>query len=116
MSAALAAMLVLLHAPCCDVFAAPPAVGVPADTAVTQTRHDDCGAPVSGERCAPWLDQVFVPADDAVLSVSAPSGVDAPLLSGHVSVPTQRMTGVVPRAGAPPPVRAVYLFTSRLLL
>lgn len=124
MSAALAVVLVLMQAPCCEAFAAVPPAAVPAEKDAIQCRHDDCGmgrhddcgVPTASERCTTWLDQAFFPVDDALPPVSGSPGVDAPLPNAGISVQTACVTGAVPHAGAPPPARALYLFTSRLLL
>lgn len=115
-STALVVALVLLLTPCCEVFAVPQAAGAPVNTDTHQTHHDDSDAPLSGEHCASWLDQAFFPADEAVLLSSEPPGINAPLLYSQPTVQFPRMVSVVPRAGAPPPMRAIYLLTSRFLL
>jgi hypothetical protein len=119
MSTALTFALVLLLTPCCEVFAALPDVGTPANTDTLHTHHDDDDdgdAPPLDEHCAPWLDQAFIPVGDAALPSSGPSGVDAAPPYQQPSVQFPRITSVVPHAGAPPPARAVYLLTSRFLL
>lgn len=115
-STALAVTLVLLLTPCCEVFATLPATGVPANTDALHTHHDDGDAPPSGEHCASWLDQTFMPVGDAALTSLAPSSVDSPPPYLLPSVQFPRLTNVVPRSGAPPPGRAVYLLTSHFLL
>ena len=114
-STALVVALFLQLTPCCEVLAALPTTGVPATTG-THHNHDDVDAPLSDECCAPWLDQAFIPASEAALLFPEPLGMDAPLLHGQPSVQFPRMASVVPRAGAPPPTRAIYLLTSRFLL
>lgn len=116
MSAVLAVTLVLLLTPCCEIFAAAPAAGIPANTDAFQTGHDDCDAPPSGEHCAPCFDQAFFPVADATLSASGPSGIDVAPPNPQHSVQYPRMASIVPHAGAPPPARALYLVTSRRLL
>lgn len=113
-SAALAVTLVLLLTPCCEVFAALPDAGIPANT--LHGHHDDGDAPLSGEQCTPWLDLAFMSVGDAVLPSPGPSGIDAPPPYLQPPVLFARMASVIPRAGAPPPARAVYLLTSRFLL
>lgn len=115
-STALVVALVLLLTPCCEVFAVLQATGAPANTDTHHTHDDDSDAPFSGERCAPWLEQAFIPSAEAALLSSETSGIDAPLLYTRPSVQYPRMASVVPHAGAPPPGRAVYLLTSRFLL
>ena len=115
-STALAIAFVLLLTPCCEVFAALPAAGVPANTDALHTHHDDGDTPPSGEHCAPWLDQTFIPVGDAALPTSGPTGMDAPPPHQQSSVQFPRMASIVPHAGAPPPARALYLLTSRFLL
>lgn len=117
LSTALAVALFLLLTPCCEVFAALPAAGTPADTDALHTHHDDGNAPPPGEHCAPWLDQTFIPpVGDAALPSSGPTGMDAAPSYQQPSAQFPRMASVVPHAGAPPPTRAVYLLTSRFLL
>lgn len=115
-STALAVALVLLLTPCCEVFAALPAAGVPAHTDAFHAHHGDGDAPPSGEHCASWLDQAFIPLGDAVMPSSGPTGIDAAPPYQQSSVQFPRMASVDPHAGAPPPGRAVYLLTSRFLL
>ena len=115
-STALAVALVLLLTPCCEVFAAPPAAGVPANTDALRTHHDDGDTPPSGEHCAPWLEQAFIPVGDAALPSPGPSGIDAAPPYMRPSMQFPQMAVVVPHAGAPPPARALYLFTTRFLL
>ena len=116
-STALAVALVLLLTPCCEVFAALAVADVPANTDASHAHHHDDGdAPPSGEHCASWLEQAFLPVGDAVLPSSGPSGIDAAPLYEQLSARIPRMASVVPHAGAPPPARALYLLTSRLLL
>jgi hypothetical protein len=113
---ALAVALVLLLTPCCEVFAALSDAGVPAHMDALHAHHDDGDAPPSGEHCAPWLEQTFMPVGDAAMLSSGPSGIDAAPPYQQPSVQFPRMASVVPHAGAPPPTRAVYLLTSRFLL
>jgi len=122
-STALAVTLVLLLTPCCEVFAALPAAGVPGNTDTHHTHHDngdshhdDIGPPASGGHCATWLDQAFIPVGEAALLSSEPPGIDAPLLFRQPGVQFPRVASIVPHAGAPPPTRAIYLLTSRFLL
>jgi hypothetical protein len=115
-STALVVALVMLLTPCCEVFAVPQAAGAPENTDTHPAHHDDGDAPLSGEHCAPWFDQAFIPASEAALLASEVSGIDAPLPYTQTSVQCPRMIRVTPRAGAPPPTRAVYLLTSRFLL
>lgn len=118
-STALTFTLVLLLTPCCEVVAALPDIGTPANTDTHDphhTHHDDGGAPSSDEHCAPWLSQTFVPAGDAALLTSAPTGIDVAPPYPLPSLQFPRIASVAPHAGAPPPARAVYLLTSRLLL
>ena len=115
-STALAIALILLLTPCCEVFAALLDAGTPAHTGTLHTHYNDGDAPPPGERCAPWLEQVFIPVSDAALPSSGPSGIDASPSYQQLSVQFPRMVSVVPHAGAPPPGCAVYLLTSRLLL
>lgn len=116
MSTVLAVALVLLLTPCCEVLAALPATGVPAHTDALHTHHDDSDVPPSGEHCAPWLEQAFMPVGDATLPSSGPSGIDAAPPYQQPSAQFPRVATIVPHAGAPPPARAVYLLTSRFLL
>ena len=113
-STALAVALVLLLTPCCEVFAALSDAGTPANTDTLHSHHNNGDTP--GERCAPWLEQAFIPVSDAALLSSGPSGIDASPSYQQLSVQFPRMVSVVPHAGAPPPARAVYLLTSRFLL
>ena len=115
-STALMVALVLLLTPCCEVFAAPQAAGAPENTDMHPAHHDDGDAPLSGEHCAPWFDQAFIPVNETALPASAVSGMDAPLPYTQTSVQYPHITRVAPRAGAPPPTRAVYLLISRFLL
>jgi hypothetical protein len=115
-STVLVLALVLLLTPCCEIFATLPAAGAPTNTDASHTHHNDGDAPPSGERCAPWLDQTFIPVGDAALPSSGPSGIDAALPYPQPSVQFPRLARIVPHAGAPPPTRAVYLLTSRFLL
>lgn len=110
-STALMVALVLLLTPCCEVLAVPPA-----NTDTHHTHHDDGDAPLSGEHCAPWFDQAFLLANETALLASEISGIDAPLPYTRTSVQNPRIIRVAPRAGAPPPTRAVYLLISRFLL
>ena len=115
-SAALLVTLVLLLTPCCEVFAAIPISGVLANPDTQHTHHADSDVPASGEHCAPWLSQTLVPTGDAVLPASPPAGIGAAPPCQLLSISFPRLASVVPHAGAPPPARAVYLLTSRLLL
>jgi len=115
-STALTVALILLLTPCCEVFAALAAAGTPANTDASHAHHDDADAPPSGEHCAPWLEQVFIPVSDATSPSSGPSGMDASPPHMRPSMQFPQMAAVVPHAGAPPPARALYLLTSRFLL
>lgn len=115
MSTAVAVALVLLLTPCCEVFAALADASTPANMDAIHA-HDDGEAPPSGEHCAPWLDQAFIPVGDSALPSSGSFSMDAPLPYQLPSVQFPRMASVVPHAGAPPPARALYLLTSRFLL
>jgi hypothetical protein len=115
-STVLAVTLVLILTPCCEVLAALPTAGAPTNADASHTHHDDGDAPPTGEHCAPWLSQTFIPVGDAALPSPGPSGIDAPPPYQPPSVPFPRMASVVPHAGAPPPARALYLLTSRFLL
>jgi len=115
-STALAVALVLLLTPCCEVSAALHQADAPVNNDALHAHHDDGDAPPSGEHCAPWLDQAFIPVGDSALPSSGPTGMDAPPPHQQSSVQFPRMVSIVPRAGAPPPARTLYLFTSRFLL
>ena len=69
MSTALTFVLALLLTPCCEVFAALPDVGTPANMDTHHTHHDG-DAPPAGEHCASWLDQTFIPVGDVALTTS----------------------------------------------
>lgn len=114
-SAALVFTLALLLTPCCEVFAALPDTSTPAHSEA-HDHHDNGNAPPTGEHCAPWLEQAFMPMGDAALLSPGPTGMDAPLPYRLPAVQFPVLVGVVPHAGAPPPARAVYLLTSRFLL
>ena len=116
MSTALAVTLILLLTPCCEVFAALAAAGTPTNTDASHAHHDAADAPPSGEHCAPWLEQVFIPVSDAALPSSGPIGIEALPPYRQPAVQFPHTASIVPHAGAPPPARAVYLLTSRLLL
>jgi hypothetical protein len=115
-STALTVALVLLLAPCCEVFAALSDASTPANTNTLHTHHNDGDALHPGEHCAPWLEQAFIPVGDVTLPSSGPSGIDAAPPYQQSSVQFPRMASIVPHPGAPPPGRAVYLLTSRFLL
>lgn len=116
MNTVLAVALVLLLTPCCEVSAALPNAGVLANTDALHTHHDDGDTTPSGEHCAPWLEQAFMPVGDAVLPASGPTGIDAVPPYQLPSLLFPRLANIIPHAGAPPPARAVYLLTSRFLL
>ena len=116
MSTALAVALVLLLTPCCEVFASLTVADVPAHNDTPHNHHDDGNAPPSGDHCAPWVEQAFIPATDVALLSPGPSSMDAPLPYQLPSMQYPHINRVVPHAGAPPPTRAVYLLTSRFLL
>lgn len=114
----LAVALVLMLTPCCEIFAALHAGGTAAGEAHSHSTSGDQHSPLpSGENCAPWFEQAFVPASDAVLPPVARAGVDdlawPAVLAPFVTAP--RLGSVVPRAGAPP-LRPRYLLTQRFLL
>lgn len=115
-STALLVGLVLLLTPCCEVFAALPNAGTSASADAHHNYHDDGNTRPAGGHCASWLNQIFVPASDAALPASAPTGIDAAPPYQRPSLQAPHPAGVVLPGGAPPPGRAVYLLTSRFLL
>jgi hypothetical protein len=109
-------VLVAVFTPCCEVFAALGAAGVPAHTDTPHSHQDDSDAPPSGEHCAPWFEQAFMPVGGAALLSPGPSGMNVPLPYQLPTTQYLRLARIVPHAGAPPSARAVYLLTSRFLL
>jgi hypothetical protein len=116
-SAALVVALALLLTPCCELFAALHQSVAPASAAATHTPHDDDHQLPAGEHCAPWLEQVYMPASTVALPAVDPQGdIDAVAPAAAWPVARMLVLKVVPRAGAPPRLRSVYLLTSRFLL
>ena len=77
-SAALVVALVLLLTPRCELFAALHQSGAPANAAAAHILHDDEHQLPAGEHCAPWLEQVYMPASTMVLpAVDPQGGIDA---------------------------------------
>lgn len=116
-SAALVVALVLLLTPCCELFAALHQSGAPANAAAAHIPHGDEHQLPAGEHCAPWLEQTYMPASTLALpAVDPQGGIDAVPPAKAWPVARMLVLKVVPRAGAPPRLRSVYLLTSRFLL
>ncbi len=114
--AGLAVALVLMLTPCCEIFAALHDGGRAAGETHSHSSSGDQHSP-PGENCAPWFEQAFVPANDAVLLSTLGAGVDYLAWPAALAlfVTASRLGKVVPHAGAPPQ-RSLYLLTQRFLL
>jgi len=112
----LAVALVLMLTPCCEIFAALHAGGTAAGEAHSHSTSGDQHSPLpSGENCAPWFEQAFVPANDAASPPVSRIGVDDLAWPAAWPVAQSRPGNVAPHAGAPP-LRPRYLLTQRFLL
>jgi hypothetical protein len=115
-SSSLVLTLALLLTPCCEILAAQPTNNTPATSKALHTQHDNGSSAGSGERCTPWPEQAFIPADEAVSFALVPPDMDVPLLYRQPSVQLPHLVSVIAHVRAAPPTRSIYLLNSRFLL